>query len=73
MAIQELFNPRSQHNQSGFVPIEVLHEITTGIPGVAQTRVSRCEDIRQVLDIRILRDDPSGFLEVRSARISTTQ
>jgi hypothetical protein len=43
--------------------------MVAGIPDVVQARVNRCEDVKQVLDIDILRRDPSRFFEAGLARI----
>jgi len=47
--------------QDVFVPNKVVHERSTGIPGVIRVHAGHREDIKQVLDIRILRCDPLRF------------
>ena len=53
MVIWDPFDLQSRYSESWFVPIEVLHEIVTGNPGVVQ-----------VLDVNILRSDLPCFFEV---------
>ena len=69
MDIWEPFDLRSQHDEPWFVRKEVLHEMLTGIPDIARVGINSCKDIEQMLDIHILRNDPSRLFEVRLVEI----
>lgn len=64
MIVWEPFDPWLQIDESSFVPIEMPCEIGAGFPDTVRVRADRYEDIEQVLDIYVLRRDPSCFPEV---------
>ena len=59
MIIWEPFDLWLQDDESLFVANEVLDKVCAGIPDAVRIRIDRREDIEQVLDIYILRRDPS--------------
>ena len=54
MVIWECLDLWSQRNKPWFVPDKMLHETTTSIPDATFCPIDRCEDVKQMLDIRIL-------------------
>jgi len=57
------------HGEPLLVPKEVMHGIVAGYPDVVRVCIDRCEDIKQVLDVCILRCDPSCFSKVVLLRV----
>ena len=70
MVIRESFDLRPQHDQPPFAPIEVPRESNTGTPDTGRVWVNGREDVEQVLNIHILRRDPSRLIEARLARVN---
>jgi hypothetical protein len=69
MVVRESFEPWPQHDQSRFVPEEVLHEVVTRSPDAIGGFVDGGEDIEQVLNVHVLRHDPSGVSKPRPVGI----
>ena len=65
MVIGKTFDLWPQH---GFMPIDVLHEAFTSIPGINRAFVDGCGDVERVLCIRDFRQDPLGFSKPGSSR-----
>ena len=65
MVIWETFDLWTQNRLSWFVPIEVEHKVCACIPVPTRVRVDGREDIEQMLDIHILRPDPSRLFKSR--------
>ena len=60
--IRESFDLWPQNDEPLLVMSEVPYEIGTGVPDVGRARVDRGEDIEQVLNIHVLRNDPNPGL-----------
>ena len=69
MVVWEPFEPWPQHNKPAFVPKEVPHEVITDVPDVVRVCINGRKNIQQVLDIDILRYDPSCFFKPGLTRI----
>ena len=65
MDIWERFDLWPQCNWTPFVPMKVLHEVIADIPDITGVRVNGCKNVKQVLDIHVLRHDPRCILEAR--------
>ena len=59
MVVQERLKFWPEDDKSWLMPIEVAHELITGIPNVSRVCIDRRKNIRQMLDVRVLRRDPS--------------
>ena len=69
MVIVKALNPRPQYRSSWFAPKEMLKEVAASTPGFAPGCVNGYEDIKQVLNIHVLRRDPSRFSKPRPIRV----
>ena len=67
--VREPFDLWSQNDEPLFVPNEVVHKFVAGFPDIVQVCIDGCEDIEQVLNIHILRCNPSRFNEPGLDRI----
>jgi hypothetical protein len=61
--IRKPLDPQPQHGLPRFAPAEVYQKAGASSPDFIRVRVDGREDIEQVLDIPILRGDPSRFSE----------
>ena len=63
MIIGKRFNLWPQHCLPRVVPTEEKQKADTGSPDLIRVRIDGHQDIEQMLNIRVLRDDPSCFSE----------
>src|ERR1700753_698588 len=63
MIIGKVLNFWPQNSLPRLLSIEVSQKVFTGSPDLVRVRVDGRENIEQMLNIRILRGDPSCFFE----------
>jgi hypothetical protein len=67
MVVRECLDLWSQYSESRFVPMEVIQETGACLPDDFRAWIERCEDVKQVFDVHVLRCDPSRFSKLGSS------